>query len=138
MVKVVKHPVPVKGYSFIVAKKKIAVKKSKRSKTKKFKVTLKSKVGKALAGKKVFFKMNKKILKKIKVKKGKKAKKAKKLLKKLKKGKYAVTTKYNGKATLKLKKSMFIFKKGKGKLTATFKGDNSYNGAKKKIKIVMK
>ena len=134
-------PKPTTENTVIVAKKKITIKKKKRSKTKKFTVTLKTIGGKPVAGQKVYFKLDKKILKKIKskAKKGKKAKKAKKLLKMLKKGKYAVTTKANGKATLKLKKSMFKFKKGKGKLTVTFKGvAGKYYASKKIVKIVMK
>ena len=131
-------PVAGKKATRLVAKKKVTFKKKKRSKTKNFKFTLKSN-GVKVSGKKVFFKLNKKALKtiKVKAKKGKKAKKAKKILKKLKKGKYSVKTK-RGVAKLKLLKSLFKFKKGKGKITATFKGDASYIACKKVMKIVIK
>ena len=132
-------PVPTKVDTVVVAKKKVTFNKSKRSKTKKFTVTLKTKAGKFLAGQKVFFKLDKKILKKIKVKgKGKKAKKAKKLLNNLKKGEFAVMTKVSGKATLTLKKSMFKFKKGKGKLICSFKAIGNYKASSCKIGIVLK
>ena len=95
---------------------------------------MKTKAGKVLAGQKVFFKLDKKILKKIKAKN----KKGKKLLKQLKKGKYALKTKTTGKTTLTLKKSMFKCKKGKGKVTASFKGAGNYKASSTVTKIVMK
>ena len=95
---------------------------------------MKTKAGKVIAGQKVYFKLDKKILKKIKAKN----KKGKKLLKNLKSGKYALTTKSNGKATLTLKKSMFKCKKGKGKVTASFKATGNYKASSFSAKITMK
>ena len=54
----VKSPVPAKKATVITAKNKVTFKKSKRSKTKTFKLTLKEKIGgKKLSGKTVLFKL---------------------------------------------------------------------------------
>ena len=127
----------VSAFKFLKVKKnKITFKKKARKNTKTIKVNLLSGNTK-LSGKKVFFKVDKKLLKKIKAKKGKKVKKAKKILKQLKKGIYAVKTK-KGVAKLTLKKSLFTFKKCSGKLTATFRGDNVYLKSSKKVTVVIK
>ena len=156
-----------KKATVITAKKKVVFKKSKRSKTKVFKVTLKEKVsGKKLSGKYVLFKLtnvgkiklSKKVsnaIKKAKIAvkkaKGKNAKvKAKKklvkvemprvMLKQLKKGIYKVKTK-NGVAKLILSNKNFVLKNFKGKnikLTAKFNGDKSYLKSSKTVKVVIK
>nr|WP_294999563.1 Ig-like domain-containing protein [uncultured Methanobrevibacter sp.] len=48
---------------------------------------------------------------------------------------YTAKTNAKGKATFKIKK---LTKKGKYKATVTYKGNNCYNKANKKVKIILK
>ena len=94
------------------AKAKITAKKKtfkRKVKTKKYTITLKNNVGKAIKKAKVIIKINKKT--------------------------YTAKTNAKGKATFKIKK---LTKKGKYKATVTYKGNNCYNKVTKKVKITVK
>jgi plastocyanin len=102
--------VAVKNIKVVVQKTKatFAKKTFKVKATKKLTFTLKDSKGKAIAGKKITFKVNKKT--------------------------YTAKTNKKGIATVKVK----LTKKGKYTATATFAGDNTYKKISKKAKITVK